>query len=292
MSEAYLPASLEEALGILASNPAIPVAGGTDLMVRHRRHAALPVRLRKPPMFIATLPELRRIRLAANGLEVGAAVTLSELAGHEATPAGLIAALSEFASPAIRNSATIGGNICNASPAADTLPFLYAANATVRLARKDSVRELPIASVIIGPGQTALGADELLVSVVIPTHADHGGREIFCYYRKVAPRRSNALSKLSVYAESSVTDDRATDFRLTVGAVAPTVVRSSDAERMVEGTTASDLAGHAEEILNFYDRMIAPIDDQRSKAAYRRNTALRLIRDIVGEKLPAYLEKP
>ena len=288
-SNGFTPASLSDALQILATERAIPVAGGTDLMVRHRRGGPLPIQLDAPPLFIGRLPELRTVTETASDLTIGAAVTLNDIAAHPLAPPGLTAAIAEFASPAVRNAGTIGGNICNASPAGDTLPYLYAAGATVVLATASTERSLPILEFITGPGQTLLGEDELMTKVIIPRQPAP-----FFFYRKVAPRRSNALSKLSVYAEAGMdrnSGSRVTRFRLAVGAVAPTVIRIPHVETLLEGATAAELRDRADELLEAYRARIQPIDDQRSTAIYRRNTALTLIRQLLDHELPTFLEQ-
>ena len=287
-SNGFTPASLSDALQILATERAIPVAGGTDLMVRHRRGGPLPIQLDAPPLFIGRLPELRTVTETASDLTIGAAVTLNDIAAHPLAPPGLTAAIAEFASPAVRNAGTIGGNICNASPAGDTLPYLYAAGATVVLATASTERSLPILEFITGPGQTLLGEDELMTKVIIPRQPAP-----FFFYRKVAPRRSNALSKLSVYAEAGMdrnSGSRVTRFRLAVGAVAPTVIRIPHVETLLEGA-AAELRDRADELLEAYRARIQPIDDQRSTAIYRRNTALTLIRQLLDHELPTFLEQ-
>ncbi|MBU8912488.1 MAG: FAD binding domain-containing protein, partial [Spirochaetales bacterium] len=254
-SNGFTPTSLADALEILATERAIPVAGGTDLMVRHRRGGPLPIQLDAPPMFIGRLPELRAVTETASDLTIGAAVTLNDVAAHPSAPPGLTAAIAEFASPAVRNAGTIGGNICNASPAGDTLPYLYAAGATVVLATASTERALPIMEFITGPGQTLLGEDELMTKVIIPRQPAP-----FVFYRKVAPRRSNALSKLSVYAEAGMDGNSAshgappyvTRFRLAVGAAARTVIRIPDAETLIEGATTTEIRDRADELLEAY----------------------------------------
>ena len=299
-SNGFTPTSLADALQILATERAIPVAGGTDLMVRHRRGGPLPIQLDAPPLFIGRLPELSTVTETASDLTIGAAVTLNDVAAHPSAPPGLTAAIAEFASPAVRNAGTIGGNICNASPAGDTLPYLYAAGATIVLATASAQRALPIVEFITGPGQTLLGKDELMMKVIIPRQPAP-----FFFYRKVAPRRSNALSKLSVYAEAGMdwnsgpptgasphgASPRVTGFRLAVGAVAPTIIRLPDVEMLLEGATTAEIRDRADELLEAYRARIRPIDDQRSTATYRRNTALTLIRHLLDHELPTFLEQ-
>lgn len=285
-TERITPATLDEALEIRAERQVTPVAGGTDIMVRHRRHAPLPVQLDAPPLFIAGIPGLRDIDADGEMLSVGAAVTLSDLASHPDCPRGLKLAIGEFASPAIRNAGTIGGNVCNASPAADSLPFLYAVDACLILSRSTGERELPVREFITGPGSTMLESDELLTRITFPRESPG-----FVFYRKVAPRRSNALSKLSVYAQADLTDNSTiTRFRLALGAVAPTVVRLPSAEDLVDGVDAAALRKRAGDVVETLAKSVHPIDDQRSTATYRRNTALKLVRHLLEAEIPRFLE--
>ncbi len=297
MREAFFPATLGEALAARAEEPLRPVAGGTDLMVQFRPHAPVPVELNAPPLFISQLDELHTVARDEKGWAVGATVTLRELAGSGASSAGLREVLKWFASPAIRNAATIGGNVCNASPAGDLLPWLIAHDARVVLQSANANRTMLVSDFITGPGATVMDETELLTRLEVPagTTGDSIGasRDLdFWYYRKVAPRRSNALSKLSVYAEAKRTDSgKLTDFRLAIGAVAPKVVRLREAEEMMAGLSAGSLRGKTRELLSLYGEAIVPIDDQRSTAIYRRHTALALIKHIVEERLPSFLEQ-
>ena len=304
-ADGFRPASLAEALAIRGGERVRPVAGGTDLMVQHRRGGPVPVRLDAPPEFIGHLAELRSVRLDGDDLVIGAAATLSDLAASPLAPPGLREIIRWFASPAVRNAATVGGNICNASPAGDLLPWLLALDAVLVLRRSGGDREAPLGEFITGPGRHALGSDELLTDIRIGGGAGAGARAVdgrrsaadpdapFWYYRKVAARRSNALSKLSLYVEARRTDDGAlASPRIAVGAVAPTVVRCVEAERLLRGLPASDLPAAADAAVASCARLLSPIDDQRSTAAYRAGTTLRLIRHVLEHELPAWMEQP
>lgn len=315
--EAWIPDSLDEALAIRAehaergASPVRPVAGGTDLMVQFRRHAPVPVELDATPLFVTRVPELRAIRRHADAWSIGAAVTLRELACHELCDGNLGETLRWFASPAIRNVATIGGNVCNASPAGDLLPWLLVRDAELLLASRRGRRTVAVADFVVAPGRTTLAPDELLVALLVPDRAgrergdsgDADGRR-FSWYRKVSPRRSNALAKLSVCAEASRTrDGRLARLAMGIGAVAPTPIRVPEAETMLAGASAADLrpAGSGGRparsslvtaALAAYENHIRPIDDQRSTAGYRRRTTLRLIADLLERRLTTYLEQP
>lgn len=289
---AVVPATLEEALRLRAEHAVRPIAGGTDLVVRHRRGADLPADIGTPPLFIGRLPELRRIAERDGLLSIGAAVTLAELGRSPLCPSALREVVREFASPAVRTLATVGGNICNASPAGDLLPPFYAHEATVELASTGGRRVVPIAEFITAPGATALGADELLVAVHVAPPTIEGAPRTpdYTFYRKVAARRSNALSKLSVYIAAWTSAGRLRGIAIAVGAVAPTVVRLPAVERALVGADAGELSPRARAALEEYAAAIHPIDDQRSSADYRRDTALRLLRFVLTEDLPRHLQ--
>lgn len=290
-----VPATLDEALSARADAARRPIAGGTDLVVRNRRGAEVPVKLDAPPLFIGMLPELRRIDTAGT---IGAAVTLATLERSPLCPVSLKPVLPEFASPAVRTLATIGGNICNASPAADLLPPLYGHDAVLEIASSAGRRQVPIADFITGPGTTTLRANELLVAV----HIDRAGTDPdYVFYRKVAARRSNALSKLSIYVAAWTGAGRLTRIAIALGAVAPTVIRLPIVESaltqdaagpdasIAPGADADTLLQRAPAAIDAYAPVVRPIDDQRSSANYRRDTALRLLRHVLAEDLPHHL---
>ncbi len=157
-------------------------------------------------MFVAHLPELQGVSVQNETLTLGAAVTLSELLADERMPGVLREAIAQMASPAIRNVATLGGNVCNASPAGDTLPALYCLNARLILAGRQGERRVPIERFLLGPGKTSLAADELLRAVELPSAQSAAARFDVAYYRKVGTRRANALAKLSFLGLAGLQD--------------------------------------------------------------------------------------
>jgi xanthine dehydrogenase FAD-binding subunit len=276
MVSAYRPASLAEALRIRAESGAVPLAGGTDGMARRRRHSGLAPRFERPVLFVAHLPELHGIFVENATLTIGAAVTLSELLADERVPGVLREAIAQMASPAIRNVATLGGNVCNASPAGDTLPALYCLDARLVLAGRWGERRVPIERFILGPGKTDLAGDELLRVVELPA-----ARFDVAYYRKVGTRKANALAKLSFLGLAALQNGTVRDVRIAFGAVAPMVVRSTELEGALLGRTAADWPAVRSQWVEGYARLITPIDDQRSTADYRKSVALSLLTDFV-----------
>ncbi|MBN2432188.1 MAG: FAD binding domain-containing protein [Acidobacteria bacterium] len=276
---AFRPVTLNEALAIRRTHGTVPLAGGTDLMAA--APSCSPGRGESSPsiMFIGHLTELRQIRMEQGEWRLGAAVTLADILDHARLPAPLRQAVADMASPAIRNVATAGGNICNASPCGDTLPFLYAQAARVLLCDSGNRRELPIERFIIGPGKTALRPDELLTEIVFPA------REFVVHrHHKVGARRANTLAKLSFLGLADMdAAGRLSDIRLTFGSVAPTVIRAPQLEQRLCGLPLTEMKHHIDEISAAYDGLIQPIDDQRSTREYRKQVCLNLLRWFLEE---------
>lgn len=284
MVDFHRPRDLSEALQIRAATAAVPLAGGTDLLVRYRNWAGTLPRIDRPVLYVGHLAELRSVDVAGNGsgpgMIIGAAVTYSELLEHPTTPQLLRDSIIELAAPGLRNVATLAGNICNASPAADAACALYALNAEVELAGPGGRRRIPIAEFITGPGTTVLKADELLTTVHLPPD-----RSTVQYYRKVGTRHANALSKLSLCACARVADRRVTQIGIAVGAVAPTIVKAPRIEQQLQGAGIEQVVSQIPDALRQYGQLIRPIDDQRSTADYRRHVALALIEQFLAREL-------
>lgn len=248
-------------------------------MVRAKRGTGLLPHFDRPVLFIGQLEECRGIRITGDHIRIGAAATLSELADDRRVPQILRMAADSIAGPAIRNTATIGGNICNASPAGDTLPPLYIMDATLTLRRFDGEREVPLATFILGPGNTDLRADEIVTSVNIPVEKTTAFR-----YRKVATRRAVALAKVSFAASAQVDGGFIRDIRIALGAVGPVVVRSRRLEKTLIGRNRDMIEEIIPGLLDGYREAVHPIDDQRSTAEYRREVSLRLVRRFITEE--------
>jgi xanthine dehydrogenase small subunit len=255
--------SLSEAYAILADRPRglRVLAGGTDLMVAV--NAGIEVEQIGHVLDIWSLRELREISLASGELRIGALATYSDLMGSDLIgrhfPA-LAAVSREVGAWAIQNRGTLGGNICNASPAGDTLPLLLAAEARFVLGGPRGERTVRAEDFFVAYRKTALGADELLLRVEMPL----GGNLV---YRKVGTRKAQSVSRTIVAVRKS-----GSSIRIGAGCVAPVPLRCRNAERAAEqgGDVRAALA-----------RDIAPIDDIRATAVYRArvtgNVLLRLL---------------
>ncbi|AJR09146.1 dehydrogenase [Photobacterium gaetbulicola] len=289
MVNVYRPDTLAQALDTLSMGKLTVFSGGTDLMVQHGVRAGMSPRFEQDVLFVDAIEELQYIASAEpehkgesgqeQALYIGAGVVLADIEQHPLVPSVLRQSVAKIAAPALRNRATLAGNICNASPAADSLPALYLLDARVVLSSIRGQREMALADFILAPRVTALKPDEMLTHIVIP---QYDLPEVF--YHKVGTRAANALSKLSVAGLARIKryPKKApviADWRVAFGAVGPTVVRSRELELLVVGQSLDTLAkpGFVQQVVGCYREIIRPIDDQRSTAAYRQQASLNLL---------------
>ena len=272
---ALRPRSLDEAVRHLAGDPGlVPVAGCTDLMVRGPEELARMDRM----IDLLGIPELRGIRESADGLEIGAATTFTEIRSSAAVRAAfpsLVEAAGQVGGWQIQNRATLGGNMANASPAGDSLPVLLALDAVVIVAGAHGEREIPYSGFHTGYRKTALEPGEIIVRVRLPALPE-GSVQAF---RKVGTREAQAISKVVVALAGRVEDGRIAELRLAAGSVAATPVRLRAAEEaalgQAPGAEAAGRAGRAAA------EEVQPIDDVRSTADYRRFALERVVRRMV-----------
>ena len=267
--------SLEAALQLLADEPGAwaPFAGGTDLMVLMEA-GRLP---RKRFLSLWNLRELRGVHITEDEVALGALATYTDLLADSTMQAEfplVCAAARETGAIAIQNRGTIGGNIANASPAADLPPALLVYDATVTVASVRGERRIPYESFHKGYKVMDLAADELITAVTLP----RGRADWVQAYRKVGTRRAQAISKVCFAAAASVEGGRMGDVRIALGSVAPTVVRCRGAEDALRGRPLTEDVTAARAAL---EQEIAPIDDIRSNAKYRRLVAGNLLEEFV-----------
>lgn len=280
---AYRPETLAAALACRRDTGALPYAGGTDLMCRGRRWMGVRPRFDAPLLFVGHLNEIRAVHRQGEDVVIGAGCTLARLCEDDTVPGPLRRIAGEMASPAVRNLATIGGNVCNASPAGDTLPFLYAVGARLVLETIAGRREVPVCEFITGPGTTGLGPGELLTRIIVPA----AGWDV-AVTERVTARRANAPSKVSFLGLARLDGHRVADLRIAFGAVGPTVVRRPGLERDLAIALSAVRSGRGtvadvSALIDAHDGMIRPIDDQRATAAHRRRVALNLLRCFLDE---------
>lgn len=279
MVKGYYPRHLQEALFLKRENPqAAFLAGGTDFMV------GKPVV--EEIIFLNQIKELKEIAKVNEKLIIGAGAVYADILQHESIPEVLKKAVSQIASPAVRNIGTIGGNICNASPAGDTLPVLYALSANVVKAFVSETgqlvsRTLPIGEFITGVRKTALLQDEMLLRIEIEECAYTGFETVV--YEKAGARKSEAVSKLSFLGMAKYDENVIKDIRIAFGAVAPVVQRLEAVENRMRNLTREGFKAQIPEFMQAYEAVIRPIDDQRSTAAYRREACRNLLRDFMEQ---------
>jgi carbon-monoxide dehydrogenase medium subunit len=272
VEEVLRPRTLPEALEAVASGGSRTrvIAGGTDVMVELGRGVRQAERLID---LTALDAELRYCRTSSDHIEIGALTTHNDVLASAALRADalpLVQACLEVGAPAIRTRGTIAGNIVTASPANDTITALVALDAEVELASLRGRRRLPVAAFCSGFRTTALAPDELVTAIAIPRLA--GRRGIFL---KLGLRRAQAIAVINVAVVLGFDDRRVSEARIALGCVAPTIVRAAGAETALHGTTLERAArAHAGELAA---GEIAPIDDVRGTAGYRRTAVAALV---------------
>lgn len=267
--------SPQEACSLLAEHGSAArlLAGGTDLMVAVNR------RKFKPEVLIYLGDSgLDGISLKGDDLVIGAATAFSDILSsdlvQEKTPL-LAEAVTHLASVAIRNVGTIGGNLGNASPAADSATPLLALGARLKLISAQGEREVPLAEFFTGPGETVLEPGEIIAQVMVPVQAQGS----VWAYRKLGKRKAQSLSVVSVAIFGALKNGVCQDVRIALGAVAPTPILASEAAAILEGkaldgeiiTQAAKAAAEA----------TSPIDDMRGTAWYRKRAAQAVVKQLL-----------
>lgn len=272
------PQSLGEALSVLAGKPLVwqPFAGGTDLMVL-LESGKLP---HKNYLNIWNLSELRGIEVSNEHVTLGALTTYTEIQSHpilrEEFPM-LCQAASETGGLAIQNRGTLGGNIVNASPAADSPPALLAYDAELQLVSATGARRVSYQGFHTGYKQMTIRPDELLARIRLPRPS----KDLHHYYRKVGTRKAQAISKTCFAATARLENEIVADVRIALGSVAPVPLRCLKTEAIVRGVKIDqDVIQRAK---NEFAGEITPIDDIRSTQKYRLRVSLNLLEDFLQQ---------
>lgn len=285
--EYFRPQSPVEACQILLEQGpgALALAGGTDLLVKIRRGALRPTAV----VDLTGLEELKFVRQEKGWLRIGALTPLREVAASELLreKAGLLArAAGLVGSRQIRNLATIGGNLCNAAPSADTAAPLLALEARARLLGPAGEREVPVAEFFRGPGRTCLGPGEILAEVSFPEPVP-GTRGV---YLKHTRRQAMDIAVVGVAAVVEVDGERqeVRAARLALASVAPTPLRVAAAEQALAGLSLEDaamVAAGVQRAAGLAREAARPIDDVRASATYRRHLVEVLVRRALQQVL-------
>jgi CO/xanthine dehydrogenase FAD-binding subunit len=276
--ELIVPESFDDALRLLASEAGAwkPFAGGTDLMVLFEAG-----RLAHRKFFsILHLKELRGIEETADDITLGALTTYTEVQKHPTLRREfpmLCRAASETGGLAIQNRGTLGGNIANASPAADSPPALVVYEAQLELVSASGARWVAYKDFHTGYKQMNLRPDELVRRIRLP-RTTNGWRQ---YYRKVGTRKAQAISKVCFAAAAGLEGNTIREIRVALGSVAPTVLRCGKTEAMLKGRALD--ASLIKEARAELASEIVPIDDIRSTADYRLRVAANLLEDFLSQ---------
>ena len=263
------PTTVEEAVRALvgASGVVKVLSGGTDLLVQLRSGRARPDMI----VDIKRIPDMSGIRERDGDFEIGAATPGAVIGECEALRQawpGVVEAANLIGSTQIQGRATLAGNLCNASPAADSVPALIAARATCVVAGANGRREVPVESIVTGPGRTSLGRDEFIVAFHLPGRPPRSADA----YLRFIPRTEMDIAVVG--AGVSVTLDRdgvCTDARVVLGAVAPTAVLVADGAAALTGRALDAAALDA--LDGAARRACMPIDDKRGTIEYRTKVA-------------------
>jgi CO/xanthine dehydrogenase FAD-binding subunit len=284
--ELVVPGSLPAVLALLAESPGqwLPIAGGTDLMVQYSA-GKLPAR---KLVSIWNLPELRRIENLADEIQIGAGCTYTDLRESPVIDrefALLSTAAGWTGGIANQNRGTLGGNIVNGSPAADSLPALLVYEAELLLVSRRGERRVPYSNFHIDYRKTQLAPDELIRTICVKKQFS----EYYAHTRKVGARNAQAISKVCLAALGRISKGIIEDLRLAMGSVAPVPLRLRKTELMVQGKRIDrallELARTtaAEEV--------QPIDDIRSTARYRAAVAGNLVAEFLKQLIASETAK-
>jgi CO/xanthine dehydrogenase FAD-binding subunit len=253
------------------------VAGSTDLMVQSEEWA-----IKKNIVdLISTQGLCDDISISGKGVKIGASVPMSEIINHQFIRKTLpifIEALKQIGSTQIQNRATLGGNIANASPAADSLPVLNVLEAQLWLGPrlKNEFQKRNVDQIMVGPGETTLLNNQYIAYIFIPFPIKEN---LFRYFRKVGQREALAISKLSLAVLGWYKDGKINDIRISAGAVSAQVRRAYKTENVLNGNGLTNkLIEEAREML---ENEISPIKDIRSNIEYRKHICGELLRDAL-----------
>lgn len=273
--EHYAPDSIEELLEMLKSKPNVKlIAGGTDLLLQMKQGTAQP----ETVISLKNVEELRGFSVSKNGYRLGAGMTLRGITrSNELTQnfPGLVYAAGVVASEQIRTLATLGGNICNASPSADMVPPLIALDAVVQLVSNQGQRDLSLSEFFKGPGESILKSGEIMHSIFLPHPSGN------MIYSKHAPRKFMDLAVVGVAVRLAKKNGKINEARVALGAVGPVPFRAEKTEALLAGQALTT------ELMLEAGEMAAgecvPIDDIRGSAWYRK----RMVKVHVRRNLEA-----
>ncbi len=263
------PRTVQQAVELLQAESGLSrvLAGGTDVLVQLRSGMAEPDLM----VDIKRIDGMKSITAEDGGFRVGAAVSGAELGEHAGVTAlwpGVVEAMELIGSTQVQGRATLAGNLCNASPAADSVPAMIAAEATVRIVGPGGTRDCPVAEVATAPGKTSLGKGELIASIFLPARPARSGDA----YLRFIPRTEMDIAVVSAGVNLTLgSDGTCSAARVVLGAVAPTAVLVADAGAALVGSRLD--AAALDGLAAACSAACRPIDDKRGTVAYRTKVA-------------------
>jgi CO/xanthine dehydrogenase FAD-binding subunit len=277
--EFHRPDALDKALELLAElDGARPIAGGTDLLLLLRDGAVTAKHL----VDLWGIDELRGIRLVEGEVHIGALTTLNELIKSDIVKENaqvLREAAACVGSVQTRNQGTLAGNLCNASPAADTAPPLLVLDAQLTICSAEGSRNMPLEDFFTGPKMNSIESGELVTEVRFPVPPRCYGAS----FKKLGRRRGCTLAIVNAAAYIELDAGQCREARLALGAVASTPLRIHEAEAMIEGKRLTD--DRIDKVSSACFELVSPIDDIRATAEYRRLIACVLMRRVIIQAL-------
>lgn len=277
MFEYYEPETMIEACSLLADSNAKAIAGGTDLLVQIRHGVKKPSAI----VNLKYIDELNKLNFSNSGVRIGSLTKISEAASCEKIienwPA-FSSGADKVGTPQVRNLATVGGNICNSSPCADTVPGLIVSDAIAVITNGKKSREIPLADFFTAPGKNCMKTGELLSEIFVP-FLPKDTRQAFA---KLGPRKAADIAIINMAISLSFNGDKCEMARIALGSVAPTPLRAREAEKMLIGSDSA--SRDIDKIAYLIASAARPIDDVRGSANYRKSmleaTAKELLTDL------------
>ena len=268
MVSSFIAGSLHEALLMRKESPElIPYAGGTDLMLEDRINSNF--------LFLHRIPEMKQIKEDGEYIRFGAACTFSEVIESPHTPELLREACILIAAPAIRNIGTLGGNIGNGSPKADSALVFMVTKSMLRLASAYHERIVPIREFYLGRKRLALAPDELIVEVLLPKHGIGN-----YYFKKVGARKALAISRISFAGIMDIQEGIIQNCATAFGSIGDIIICLEDIDQMLIGKSIEEASALKDAYINAFDSAIIPTSG-RVGAEYRKDVCMNLLSDFL-----------